>query len=70
MSQFFGSNPGDRSPQGPKRGPWRPDLPRTWQDALGISEGRGPAEDATAGPDGHAHPSESHGTAGAASAEH
>lgn len=34
MSQFFGSNPAARSPEGPKRGPWRRGVPRTWQEAI------------------------------------
>jgi hypothetical protein len=34
MSQFFGSNPAARSAQGPKRGPWRRGVPRTWKDAI------------------------------------
>ena len=34
MSQFFGSNPAARSPEGPKRGPWQRDVPRTWQEAI------------------------------------
>ena len=34
VSQFFGSNPAARSPQGPKRGPWRRGVPRTWQEAI------------------------------------
>ena len=38
MSQFFDSNPADRSPQGPKRGPWRQGLSRTWRDALDLPE--------------------------------
>ena len=37
MSQFFDSNPADRAPSGPKRGPWRRDLPRTWQAALDLA---------------------------------
>jgi hypothetical protein len=36
MSQFFDSNPAARPPQGPKRGPWRRGLPRTWQAALDL----------------------------------
>ncbi len=38
MSQFFESNPAARSPQGPKRGPWRRGVPRTWRDALDLPE--------------------------------
>ena len=38
VSQFFGSNPAARSPQGPKRGPWRRGVPRTWRDALDLPE--------------------------------
>ncbi len=38
MSQFFDSNPADRSPQGPKRGPWRQGVPRTWREALDLPE--------------------------------
>jgi len=36
MSQFFASNPAGRPAQGPKPGPWRRDVPRTWQEALGL----------------------------------
>jgi hypothetical protein len=38
VSQFFDSNPGDRSPNGPKRGGWSTELPRTWRTALGLPE--------------------------------
>lgn len=38
MSQFFNSNPGDRTPQGPKLGPWSRDVPRTWRAALDLPE--------------------------------
>jgi hypothetical protein len=38
MSQFFYSNPAARPPQGPKRAPWRRDLPRTWQAALDLPD--------------------------------
>ena len=38
VSQFFGSNPAARLPQGPKRGPWRRGVPRTWRDALDLPE--------------------------------
>jgi hypothetical protein len=38
VSQFFDTNPGDRSPQGPKRGGWPKRVPRTWRTALGLPE--------------------------------
>jgi hypothetical protein len=34
--QFFDTNPGDRSPQGPKRGGWSRGVPRTWRTALDL----------------------------------
>ena len=40
MSQFFDSNPADRTPSGPKRGSFRRDLPRTWQAALDLPDAR------------------------------
>jgi hypothetical protein len=49
VSQFFDSNPGDRSPNGPKRGGWSTELPRTWRTALGL-----PARDPTEEPEGEA----------------
>ena len=38
MSQFFHSNPAARPPSGPKDGPWRRGLPRTWQAAFDLSD--------------------------------
>jgi hypothetical protein len=38
VSQFFDTNPGDRSPQGPKRGGWPKRVPSTWRTALGLPE--------------------------------
>jgi len=49
VSQFFSSNPAARPSQGPKRGPWRRDLPRTWQEAFGeraLAPDEGPREPA------------------------
>ena len=38
MSQFFHTNPAAMPPSGPKGGPWRRDLPRTWRAALDLPE--------------------------------
>ena len=38
MSQFFHTNPAALPPAGPKGGPWRRDLPRTWRAALDLPE--------------------------------
>ena len=38
MSQFFNVNPAALPPAGPRRGPWRRELPRTWQAALGLPD--------------------------------
>ncbi len=38
MSQFFETNPAAMPPSGPKGGPWRRDLPRTWRAALGLPD--------------------------------
>jgi hypothetical protein len=55
MSQFFGVNPTAGSRSGPKQGPWRRELPRTWRTALDLADeapAEAPAEGALAlGPD-------------------
>ena len=55
MSQFFDSSPAQRQGSGPKPGPWRRDLPRTWQAALGLPDAPGetgtPAGMHSLGPD-------------------
>ena len=38
MSQFFHTNPAALPPAGPKGGPWRRELPRTWRAALDLPE--------------------------------
>jgi polyisoprenoid-binding protein YceI len=38
MSQFFHSNPSALPASGPKHGPWRRDLPRTWRAALDLPD--------------------------------
>jgi hypothetical protein len=38
MSQFFGSNPAARPPQGPKAGRWRRELARDWREALDLQQ--------------------------------
>jgi polyisoprenoid-binding protein YceI len=38
VSQFFHSNPAARPSSGPKQGPWRRDLPRSWQAAFDLSD--------------------------------
>jgi polyisoprenoid-binding protein YceI len=38
VSQFFEINPAALPPSGPKGGPWRRDLPRTWRAALDLPE--------------------------------
>jgi len=36
MGQFFDTDPVTTPPQGPKRGPWRRELPATWREALDL----------------------------------
>jgi polyisoprenoid-binding protein YceI len=38
VSQFFEVNPATRPAQGPRAGPWRRELPRSWQAALDLPE--------------------------------
>jgi polyisoprenoid-binding protein YceI len=38
VSQFFEVNPAAQPPAGPKRGPWRRELPRTWRAALDLPD--------------------------------
>jgi polyisoprenoid-binding protein YceI len=55
VSQFFEVNPAAQPPSGPKPGPWRRDLPRTWRAALDLPDEAGgdriPAGTYTLGPD-------------------
>ena len=55
MSQFFHVNPVTGSRSGPKPGPWRRDLPRTWRAALDLPdvlpEAPAPAGGIRLGPD-------------------
>jgi polyisoprenoid-binding protein YceI len=55
MSQFFHVNPVTGSRSGPKPGPWRRDLPRTWRAALDlpdvVPEAPAPAGGIRLGPD-------------------
>ncbi len=55
VSQFFHVNPAAQPASGPKQGPWRRELPRTWRAALDLPEedggGRIPPGTYALGPD-------------------